>query len=188
MNGCKRFMNRRVRKWLTLKSSIVLTLSPIQIIFNSFNEKREKRRERINSIIILFSHRKFTEFNFSYPTFQFHNPIQTQPSHPIPSFPKINFTTIISINFKSAFRVYVTQHPLNCPERITKFTSRRVEAPLTAIQLPHPTDTHTHTVQNAVVKSRINTRIARILQCNTPILRYRPSAMGRVNNLRGGEH
>lgn len=145
MNGCKRFMNRTVRKWLTLKSSIVLTLSPIQIIFNSFNEKREKRGERINSIIILFSHRKFTEFNFSYPTFQFHNPIQTQPSHPIPSFPKINFTTIISINFKSAFRVYITQHPLNCPERITKFTSRRVEAPLTAIQLPHPTHKNTHT-------------------------------------------
>lgn len=145
MNGCKRFMNRTVRKWLTLKSSIVLTLSPIQIIFNSFNEKREKRGERINSIITLFSHRKFTEFNFSYPTFQFHNPIQTQPSHPIPSFPKINFTTIISINFKSAFRVYITQHPLNCPERITKFTSRRVEAPLTAIQLPHLIDTHTHT-------------------------------------------
>lgn len=43
--------------------------------------------------------------NFSmYPTFEFHNPIQTQSSYPI--VPKNKFkTTIISINFKSAFRV-----------------------------------------------------------------------------------
>lgn len=97
-----------------------------------------KKRER--SVIQLLYYYFHIENLRNFSMFEFHNPIQTQPSYPI--VPKNKFkTTIISINFKSAFRV--TQHPLNCPERITKFTSRRVEAPLTAIQLPHPPPTHT---------------------------------------------
>lgn len=143
-----------------------------------------KKRER--SVIQLLYYYFHIENLRNFSMFEFHNPIQTQPSYPI--VPKNKFkTTIISINFKSAFRV--TQHPLNCPERITKFTSRRVEAPLTAIQLPHPPP-HTHTQfksYGGIPGSRINARIARILQCNTPILPYRPSATGRVNNLRGVE-
>lgn len=98
-----------------------------------------KKRER--SVIQLLYYYFHIENLRNFSMFEFHNPIQTQPSYPI--VPKNKFkTTIISINFKSAFRV--TQHPLNCPERITKFTSRRVEAPLTAIQLSHPPP-HTHT-------------------------------------------
>lgn len=108
-----------------------------------------KKRER--SVIQLLYYYFHIENLRNFSMFEFHNPIQTQPSYPI--VPKNKFkTTIISINFKSAFRV--TQHPLNCPERITKFTSRRVEAPLTAIQLSHPPPTHTHTVQNVMVESQ----------------------------------
>lgn len=49
--------------------------------------------------------------------------------------------------------------------------------------------THIHSSKRygGIPGSRINARIARILQCNTPILPYRPSATGRVNNLRGVE-